>query len=105
MSQQHIPVHKFVVRLPDWELPKLQLDLRLSPSGSLQGLGRQECPRCRRSRWLFCYDCATPLPAAPPPRLALPFDFLILTHVQERIGKNTGVQAAIIAPDHVRVAR
>lgn len=52
-----------------------------------------------RSRWLYCYDDLVPYTDAP--RLTLPYHFTIITHHEELRSKNTGVQAAIVAPQQV----
>lgn len=91
---------KFAQRRPDWALPKLDLELQLHPDEALDmNRKRQLCPKCGRSRSLFCYDCLIPFTEVP--RVDLPFHFSIITHHEEARSKNTGVQVAVLAPDRI----
>ncbi|WIA08679.1 hypothetical protein OEZ85_008106 [Tetradesmus obliquus] len=96
-------VAKFAARRPDWELPQLQLEqLQLHPFDALrQATSRQPCPKCHKSRFLYCYDCAVPFTAIP--SLQLPFQLSIITHHAELASKNTGVMAAILCPQQVQL--
>ncbi|KAJ9534067.1 hypothetical protein QJQ45_002068 [Haematococcus lacustris] len=90
----------FANRRPDWQLPDLNVELVLSQDLQPAQLSqRSSCPKCNRSRSMFCYDCLEPLVACP--RLRLPVKFSIITHTGEQASKNTGVHAAIIAPEDV----
>ncbi|KAG1677454.1 hypothetical protein FOA52_001910 [Chlamydomonas sp. UWO 241] len=96
------PTQGFAKRRPDWELPQLHGDLEVADDGSLFALkGRLPCPKCTKSRSFYCYDCLVPLTETPP--VALPFQFSIITHKDERPSMNTGVHAAILAPGAVQL--
>eukprot|EP00882_Tetradesmus_deserticola_P017979 GHRQ01019290.1.p1 GENE.GHRQ01019290.1~~GHRQ01019290.1.p1 ORF type:complete len:122 (+),score=25.50 GHRQ01019290.1:189-554(+) len=86
-------IAKFAARRPDWELPQLQLEqLQLHPFDALeQATSRQPCPKCHKSRFLYCYDCAVAF--TPIPSVQLPFQLSIITHHAELASKNTGVRA------------
>ncbi|GMH37354.1 hypothetical protein BSKO_05227 [Bryopsis sp. KO-2023] len=89
----------FAKRRPDWDPPELHADLRTSSLEPLRSKKqRSACPTCKKSRSLYCHDCLIPLTAAP--KVALPCNIHILVDGDAR-SRNTGVQAAILAPDHI----
>lgn len=50
---------------------------------------------------MYCVDCVLALTACP--EVALPFQVRIVTHHEERGKGNTGVHAALLAPNHVQL--
>ncbi len=86
MQGQEPVVCKFAARRPDWELPTLHTGLSLADDGALSMLqGRQQCPKCKKSRALYCYDCLVSL--AECPSVKLPFSFSIITDsVSKQVG-------------------
>lgn len=103
---------------------------------------RKQCPVCKKSRALYCYDCVVSLlDPEMQPRVHLPFSVSIVTHSREQVraaersvclftcvscfncthldqitnivlsrchvqsSKNTGVHAALLAPDQVQLHR
>mmetsp|Transcript_22782 Transcript_22782/g.62970 ORF Transcript_22782/g.62970 Transcript_22782/m.62970 type:complete len:397 (+) Transcript_22782:114-1304(+) len=105
----HVPddgLIQFAKRRPDWELRSMHQGLLLTNAASCLDTRtagtRMPCPRCKKSRALYCYDCVIPL-LDPAPRVQLPFQLSILTHSSELSSKNTGVHAAILAPDQARL--
>eukprot|EP00798_Chlamydomonas_sp_ICE-L_P019286 gene19286-25930_t len=92
----------FAARRPGWALPGLTVELQLSSDDVLRSnQGRKPCPKCNRSRALYCYDCREPFTEIP--AVHLPFSFSIITHQDESPSKNTGVQAAILAPLQIQL--
>jgi DTW domain-containing protein YfiP len=74
------------------------------PLEGLQNVPRQECPKCKRRRLLYCYDCLVPCHAGHPAPLALPLQVHVLLHPRETRGKSTTLPAATISPDvHIHV--
>ena len=56
-----------VAREQDWRMPAAHQNLRLSSHAPLEAAaGRAACPRCGRSRFLFCCDCLVALTADVP---------------------------------------
>ncbi|KAG2439592.1 hypothetical protein HXX76_004944 [Chlamydomonas incerta] len=90
---------KLAVRRPDWELPELHAGLQLAPADALWENKRSNCVKCGRSRAHYCYNCVEPL--VPFPHVELPFRVSIVTHHEEKVSKNTGVQVAILAAGQV----
>jgi len=93
-------------RRPDFTLPPLHRDLRLSShapladaSSSGGGGGRATCPTCAASRRFFCHGCLLPL--VPFPRVRLPCDVYFVTDRRQRASNATGVHAALSSPDRV----
>lgn len=88
-------------RRPGWELPPLHSDLELASQEALeQKKARSLCPTCNKSRSLYCYDCLVPLTLIP--QVSLPIKVHVVLDRESR-SKNTGVQAAILAPGCVDV--
>lgn len=78
--------------------------LKLSPHASLRAIhasaeGRVPCPRCGKTRLMYCYTCCCALAAAPAPRVALPLHADIWHHRTEHRQKSTALHARILAPD------
>lgn len=94
------PTAGFASRRPDWSLPKLRNDLKLDSHEALEKFtGRQQCPKCNKSRSLYCYDCLVPFTHVP--SIVLPFHVNIITHIEERAANNTGRHAALLCPQQV----
>ena len=92
----------FAARRPDWSLPSLRSDLHLDSFTALeQCSGRQPCPKCGKSRSIYCYDCLVPF--TPVPSIHLPFHINIITHIEERAANNTGRHAALLCPSQVQL--
>eukprot|EP00124_Ichthyophonus_hoferi_P003370 Ihof_evm6s288 gene=Ihof_evmTU6s288 len=68
-------------------------------------MGRQLCPRCKRSRKLYCYSCHVPMMKDPAslPRVHLPLSCDIIKHKQEKDSKSTAVHAKLADPDNVTI--
>lgn len=61
---------------------------------------RRECPKCKKRRQFYCYDCLTVLhPESHPPPLALPLNVYVVLHPDELRGKSTSLAASTISPD------
>ncbi|GAX78826.1 hypothetical protein CEUSTIGMA_g6263.t1 [Chlamydomonas eustigma] len=103
MQPDTVPNYQgFASRRPEWSLPELHAGLQVDDDVVLTDVkGRQCCPNCQKSRSLYCYDCLVPLTTCP--RVELPFHVSIITDVDEQPSKNTGVQAAILAPGQVQL--
>lgn len=67
--------------------------------------GRSACPKCGKSRKLFCYTCYVPIVELKErvPVVQLPINIDIIKHQRERDGKSTAVHAAILAPHNVQI--
>ena len=67
--------------------------------------GRFDCPRCQRSRKLFCYSCYIPVGNLGTiiPKVKIPVKIDIIKHKKEIDGKSTAVHAAILAPGQVNI--
>lgn len=67
--------------------------------------GRFDCPRCQRSRKLFCYSCYIPVGNLGEiiPKVKVPVKIDIIKHKKEIDGKSTAVHAAILAPGQVNI--
>jgi hypothetical protein len=67
--------------------------------------GRGDCPKCKKTRKYFCYDCVVPLnkDAEEVPRLDLPVDVTIIRHPKEKRSKSSVIPSAIIAPNNVEI--
>ncbi|CAI5460045.1 unnamed protein product [Closterium sp. Yama58-4] len=90
-------------RVPDWSLPPLTTDLRLSSQEPLEQLeSRTQCPGCGKSQHYLCFNCLRAFtPSHLTPRVALPFHAHMVYHRTERASMSTGVHAAVLAPAHV----
>jgi hypothetical protein len=94
----------FASRRPDWSLPQLDIDLILEPFNVLhEAAARQSCPKCQKSRSLYCYDCLVAFTQTP--AVQLPFQLIIVTHHAEKASKATGVHAALLCPGQVLLSR
>lgn len=71
----------------------------------MQKNDRSACPKCGKSRKLFCYTCYVPNVEMKEriPIVQLPINIDIIKHQRERDGKSTAVHAAILAPHNIRV--
>lgn len=69
----------------------------------MQMSGRSACPKCGKSRKLFCYTCYVPIVELEQrlPTVQLPVQIDIIKHQREVDGKSTAVHAAILAPANV----
>lgn len=67
--------------------------------------GRSACPKCGKSRKLFCYTCYVPIVELKPhlPTVQLPIQIDIIKHQREVDGKSTAIHAAILAPANVNI--
>ncbi|CAI5497285.1 unnamed protein product [Closterium sp. Naga37s-1] len=94
-------------RVPEWTLPPLTSDLRLSSQEPLEQLeSRTQCPGCGKSQHYFCFNCLRAFtPPHSTPRVALPFHAHMIFHRTERASMSTGVHAAVLAPAHVTLHR
>lgn len=90
----------FAKRRPGWEPAELP-PLQLSPFTPLESSGRQPCPKCGRSRALYCCYCLVPF--TPTPRIELPFELYVVS--QEQATKATGTHAAVLCPGCVHMHR
>lgn len=70
----------------------------------LDTLEKAKCPKCKKSRKYFCYDCMTPM-GDPKcfPRLKLPLKVVVIQHPKELKSKSTAIHAKILAPDDVEI--
>eukprot|EP00873_Tetraselmis_striata_P004352 jgi/Tetstr1/424616/TSEL_015138.t1 len=64
---------------------------------------RSSCPLCAKTRQYYCYDCILTLTPGVP-RLRLPVKVDVVQH-GEINSKGTGLHAALLAPDDVRLIR
>uniref|UniRef100_A0A7S0V7Z6 tRNA-uridine aminocarboxypropyltransferase 1 n=1 Tax=Polytomella parva TaxID=51329 RepID=A0A7S0V7Z6_9CHLO len=94
-------------RRPGWELPPVHEGLQTDPIDVLwENRERKQCPKCNRRRSLLCYDCQEPLTEpGTVPFVHLPFKVSIITHHEEHLGNNTGIQLAILAKGQVQLHR
>lgn len=67
--------------------------------------GRRGCPKCGKSRKLFCYTCYVPIAELEQrvPTVQLPIQIDIIKHQREVDGKSTAIHAAILAPKNVHI--
>ena len=93
-------------RRPDFTLPPMHRDLRLSSHAPLEaasaegGGARVFCRGCRCNRRFFCHECLVPLVDGAPV-VRLPCRAYFVTDDKERLSKATGAQCATLAPDQV----
>jgi hypothetical protein len=93
-------------RRPDFTLPPMHRDLRLSSHAPLEaasaegGGARVFCRGCKCNRRFFCHECLVPLVDGAPV-VRLPCRAFFVTDEKERLSKATGVQCALLAPDDV----
>lgn len=70
---------------------------------ALANLPKETCPQCRGRRQVYCGDCGGRRMALGdsvlPPRVALPFDVLLLLHWQETLHKCTGVHVGALCTE------
>ena len=94
-------------RRPDFTLPPMHEGLNLSPHTALSEAssegGRVFCETCNASRRFFCHTCLTAFTTIP--RVTLPCHVYFITDKKELLSKATGVQCALLAPDHVTLCR
>lgn len=94
-------------RRPEFTLPPMHKGLNLSPHTALSEVssegGRVFCDACDSSRRFFCHTCLTAF--TPTPRVTLPCRVYFITDKKELLSKATGVQCALLAPDHVTLCR
>lgn len=71
----------------------------------MQVSGRSGCPKCGKSRKLFCYTCYVPIVEIEQrvPNVQLPIQIDIIKHQREVNGKSTAIHAAVLAPQNVRI--
>lgn len=105
MAQQVETQQVFAQRRPSWNMQSLNFeDLQLDPFEPLEAAPRrQACPRCGRSRSLFCYDCLVPFTSIP--SVKLPFQLHIITHASEAAAKATGTHAGVLCKGQVHLQR
>ncbi|XP_050307271.1 tRNA-uridine aminocarboxypropyltransferase 1 [Anthonomus grandis grandis] len=67
--------------------------------------GRHPCPRCAKSRKLFCYTCFVPIEPLEGklPNVQLPLKIDIIKHKSEIDGKSTACHAALLANRDVKI--
>ena len=93
-------------RRPDFTLPPMHRDLRLSSHAPLEaasaegGGARVFCRGCKCNRRFFCHECLVPLVDGAPV-VRLPCRAFFVTDEKERLSKATGVHCALLAPDDV----
>lgn len=93
-------------RRPDFFLPEMHRDLRLSSHAPLEaasaegGGARVFCRGCKCNRRFFCHECLVPLVDGAPV-VRLPCRAYFVTDAKERLSKATGAQCATLAPDQV----
>ena len=93
-------------RRPDFTLPPMHHDLRLSSHAPLEaasaegGGARVFCRGCKCNRRFFCHKCLVPLVDGAPV-VRLPCRAYFVTDDKEPLAKATGVQCALLAPDQV----
>ena len=96
-------------RRPDFTLPAMHRDLRLSSHAPLRessgegGSGRAFCGSCKSSRRFFCHVCMDAYTDRP--KVRLPCRAYFITDKKELLTKATGVQCAMLAPEHVTLCR
>lgn len=79
--------------------------LKLSQDFSyLNTLEKIKCPKCKKSRKYFCYDCMIPM-GDPKlyPNLKLPLKVIVIQHPKEHKSKSTAIHAKILAPYDVEI--
>ena len=113
MSEQVVEARATLERLqisrrrPDFTLPPMHEGLQLSPHTALSEAssegGRVFCDTCNTSRRFFCHTCLTAFTTIP--RVTLPCHVYFITDKKELLTKATGVQCALLAPDHVTLCR
>ncbi|XP_066250947.1 tRNA-uridine aminocarboxypropyltransferase 1 [Euwallacea similis] len=67
--------------------------------------GRHPCPKCGKSRKLFCYSCYVPISPLEGrlPKVKLPLKIDIIKHKHEIDGKSTASHAALLASEDVKI--
>ncbi|ERL91500.1 tRNA-uridine aminocarboxypropyltransferase 1 [Dendroctonus ponderosae] len=67
--------------------------------------GRHPCPKCAKSRKLFCYSCFIPIAPLEGklPNVKLPLKIDIIKHKHEIDGKSTAGHAALLASNDVNI--
>ncbi|CAG9771464.1 unnamed protein product [Ceutorhynchus assimilis] len=67
--------------------------------------GRHPCPKCGKSRKLFCYSCFIPISPLQGklPKVKLPIKIDIIKHKHEIDGKSTACHAALLANEDVNI--
>jgi hypothetical protein len=76
--------------------------LRLTvPLRQLQAItDRRECPKCKKHRRFYCYDCFIVVhPETHPPPLRLPVSVHVVLHPGEHRSKATTIPGSLISPD------
>ncbi|TPP56625.1 DTW domain-containing protein 1 [Fasciola gigantica] len=74
--------------------------LKIDDSSFLHDQERQYCQCCGKSRMYLCYTCNVPVhDSLKTPKLKLPYQFDIIKHPREYMGKSTSPQAVILAPE------
>lgn len=77
-------------------------DMKLSSLEPLRTCSRAKCPRCKKNRFYYCYDCELPLTPSVP-RVTLPLKADIIHHPAEHRSKSTSVHGSMLSPEWVRV--
>eukprot|EP00397_Hematodinium_sp_SG-2012_P048168 GEMP01055075.1.p1 GENE.GEMP01055075.1~~GEMP01055075.1.p1 ORF type:complete len:282 (+),score=35.32 GEMP01055075.1:177-1022(+) len=73
--------------------------LRLSSFEPIADATRQQCPKCKSSRKVFCYDCCILLPGVELPSVRLPIQLDIIKHNTEKASKSSAIPLKVLSPD------
>lgn len=75
-------------------------DLKLSSYEHINGLQKQICDRCKKSRMYYCYDCRIPLPGVFTPNVKVHLDYYILPTKLSRLELTTIIVFTSSHPCH-----
>ncbi|KAF0981646.1 hypothetical protein FDP41_012303 [Naegleria fowleri] len=73
----------------------------ISHIASFDSRPKEPCPKCKKNRKYYCYDCCVPIIDQAPTISKLPLHCIIIQHKLERKTKSTASQAKVVAHSSV----
>jgi len=72
----------------------------------LNSISKTECPKCKKHRKFYCYDCMIPIGNEVVdviPKVRCPVKVIVIQHPKELKSKSTAIHAKILSPDDVMI--
>lgn len=82
------------------------LKLDKNSLSKLNSIPKLECPKCKKHRKFYCYDCMIPIGnevVEVIPKVRCPVKVIVIQHPKELKSKSTAIHAKILSPDDVMI--